>query len=409
MASTFPASHAAPVIVLAPDSFKGSLAAADVATAMGVGILRVLPQARLRLCPMADGGEGTLDAILAAGGAGAAGGGMAAAGDAAGGDGASAASAPLRVTFRVHGASGHPLDAIAGLLGNGTAVIEVAQVVGLTDAIATAVDVQARDTRGVGEMIARLLDRGCRTFMVGLGGSSTNDGGAGMLAALGMRFTDASGAALTPTPESLARLAHADASGLDARLAQCAITIMSDVNNPLTGERGATVVFGPQKGVVPAQVGALDATLGRYAARVEAALGRSLQDASGSGAAGGLGFALQMLGGTFRSGADVVAEIIGLDAALAGAAWAITGEGRSDAQTAMRKAPWVVAERGALARVPVALLSGALDATALPVLHAHFAGCFALPPGPATLAASLAHTPAWLADRAEAMARLRFG
>jgi glycerate kinase len=371
------------IIVIAPDSFKGSLGADAVARAIGAGVRRALPEAELRLCPMADGGEGTLDAILRA-------------------------SKLQRRVIAVHGASGARVEAAVAVLGD-KAIIEIAQVVGLTDGAATAVDVMARDTRGVGELIVALLDTGCRNLMIGLGGSSTNDGGAGLLVALGVRLRDAAGASVAPTPKGLARLATVDVAGLDPRLAQCSITIMSDVDNPLTGERGATAVFGPQKGVAAAAVAEVDAVLGRFATRIEDALGRSVQALAGSGAAGGLGFALQLLGARFRSGADVVADAIGLDRALTGAAWAITGEGRSDAQTAMRKAPWVVAERASAQGVAVSLLSGALDASALPLLHRHFAGCFALPPGPQSLSASIAHAHEWLADRAEAMARLRFG
>ncbi|MBS0321814.1 MAG: glycerate kinase [Proteobacteria bacterium] len=375
----------APVIVVAPDSFKGSLAAADVAAAMARGIRRSQPDADVRARPMADGGEGTLAAILAA----------------------SAGARRLRVD--VHGAAGDALATDVAQLADGTGVVEVAAIVGLTDPAGTAVDVTSRDTRGVGAAIRALLDRGCRRLMIGLGGSSTNDGGAGLLAALGLRFTDAAGRDLAPTPAALAALARVDASALDARLRDCELVLMSDVNNPLTGPRGATAVFGPQKGVAAADIARIDGVLARYADLVEAVLAKRAQDAPGAGAAGGLGYALQLLGAAFHSGADVVADAIGLDAALADADWAITGEGRSDEQTTMRKAPWVVAERARAHDVPVSLLSGAVDPAALPVLAPPFAGCFALPPGPRTLAESLAHADAWLADRADAMTRLRLG
>jgi glycerate kinase len=251
-----------------------------------------------------------------------------------------------------------------------------------------------------------LLDQGVRRFMVALGGSSTNDGGAGLLVALGMRLRDAAGRDIAPGPEGLAALADADATSLDSRLGQCAITIMSDVNNPLTGEKGATAIFGAQKGVLPPQQRPFDTAIARFAAMAEAATGRSAAGLPGAGAAGGLGFALQLLGGDFRSGADVVADLIGLDAALADADWAITGEGRSDAQTLLRKAPFVVAERGAAHSVPVTLISGAVDADALPALGRHFAGCFGVPNGPATLDDCIANAAALLADRAEQVTRL---
>ena len=181
---------------------------------------------------------------------------------------------------------------------------------------------------------------------------------------------------------------------------------MSDVNNPLTGDQGATAIFGSQKGVAPAQVRAFDDAIKGFAERAEVALGRRALASPGAGAAGGLGFALQLLGGAFHSGAQVVADLIGLDAALADADWAITGEGRSDVQTLLRKAPFVVGERAAAHGVPVTLISGAVAADALPALGQHFAGCFGLPHGPATLDECIRNADAMLADRAEQVARV---
>jgi glycerate kinase len=375
-----------PVIVLAPDSFKGSLDAPAVCAAIATGLRRVWPEASIRSRPMADGGEGTLDAVLAACGA-----------------------MSARARAEVRGAAGHTVGADYGVLdddGRRTAVIEVAQVVGITDDRAMAAPVVRRDTRGVGELIRRLLDADIRRFMIGLGGSSTNDGGAGLLRALGLALRDARGATVEPTPDGLAALAAVAATELDPRLAECSITIMSDVNNPFCGERGATAIFGPQKGVAAAQVASMDATLARFGALAEAAVGRKAAANPGAGAAGGLGFALQLLGGEFRSGAAVVADLIGLDAALEGADWALTGEGRTDVQTLLAKAPFVVAQRAARAGVPITLLSGAVDAAALPALGEHFAGAFALPGGPASLADCIARAPELLADRAEQIARV---
>jgi glycerate kinase len=227
-----------------------------------------------------------------------------------------------------------------------------------------------------------------------------------MLAALGLRIIDAAGRIVAPTPEGLAAAVGVDAHDLDARLAQSAITIMSDVNNPLCGERGATRIFGPQKGVDGADLETFDRTLGNFAALAQAAVGCDVARRPGAGAAGGLGFALQLLGGDFRSGAEVVAELIGLDAALATADWAITGEGRSDAQTLLRKAPFVVAELARHRGVPTTLLSGAIDAGALPELDRIFAGAFALPAGPASLQDCIADAAVLLSDRALQLARL---
>ncbi len=372
-----------PVIVIAPDSFKGSLDARAVSAAIASGLTRVWPAAEIRACPMADGGEGTLDAVLSRGGD--------------------------RFVQKVAGAGGRARDAAYGILPTPegrTAVIEAAEVVGITDSDGMKVPVDARATQGIGELIRALLDLGIRRFMIGLGGSSTNDGGAGMLAALGLALLDASGSGVAPSPAGLASLARVDAAGLDPRLAQTSITIMSDVNNPLCGERGATAIFGPQKGVAPADIRSIDSVLERYAALTERAAGATAAAKPGAGAAGGLGFALQLIGGAFRSGAEVVADLIGLDAALAGADWAFTGEGRSDAQTLLRKAPYVVAERARGAGVPITLLSGAVDGAALPELSRVFAGSFALPSGPATLAQCIADAEVLLANRAEQVGRV---
>ena len=369
-----------PRIVIAPDSFKGSVSAPQAAAAIAAGLRRVWTDADLRLVPLADGGEGTLGAVLSAGG--------------------------QRCTARVSGAAGAAIDADYGVLAADTAIVETAQVVSLTDPGGLTQAVERRSTRGVGELMQRLLDAGMRRIMVGLGGSSTNDGGAGLLAGLGLKLVDAKGQGVEPTPAGLATLAHVDASQLDPRLAQVRITIMSDVNNPLCGERGATAIFGPQKGVRPEAVAPIDARLAHFAALAEAALGQRAQDRPGAGAAGGLGFALLLLGGELRSGAEVVADLLGLDAALAGADWLITGEGRSDRQTLLGKTPLVAARRAALRGVPATLVSGGIDRAALPELSRHFAGCHSITFGPATLEACLADAAGLLADRAEQLARV---
>jgi len=369
------------IVVIAPDSFKGSTAAPATAAAIAEGLRRVWPGAELRLCPMADGGEGTLDAVLSRGG--------------------------QRVTARVTGAAGKTVEAGYGIVGEGKiAIIEAAQIVGLTDPDGTAIDVELRSSRGIGELMARLLDGGLPEFMVGLGGTSTNDGGAGKLAALGLRLLDAKGRAVDATPEGLANLVAVDAAGLDPRLRQTTITIMSDVDNVLTGPRGATAIFGPQKGARPERVGELDARLARFASLVEKALGKTARDRPGAGAAGGLGFALQLLGGEMRSGAEVVADLIGLNTALHGANWVITGEGRTDAQTLLGKTPLVVARRSAAMGVPATLISGGIDRTALPELSRHFAGCFSVTDGPMTLEDCIANAARLLADRGEQAGRL---
>jgi glycerate kinase len=369
-----------PVVVVAPNSFKGSLSARDVATAIAAGLRRVWPDADVRVRPMADGGDGTLDAVLSAGGE--------------------------RRVARVSGAAGERIDAAYGLIGEHTAVLESAQVVGLTDAKAVAHPVEARTTRGLGELIATLLDTGRKRLLVGLGGSSTNDGGAGLLAALGVKLLDASGRAVEPTPAGLASLARIAADDMHPRLADARFTILSDVDNPLCGERGATAIFGPQKGVHAEAIRTIDAILARFAALAEGALQRSAKDRPGAGAAGGLGFALLLLGGELRSGAEVVADLVRLDAALDGAEWLITGEGRSDRQTLLGKAPLVAARHAKAHGVPATLLSGAIERKDLPELSSVFDGCESIAFGPSTLAACLADAANLIADRSEQLARL---
>jgi glycerate kinase len=394
-----PNSSSSPVVVIAPDSFKGSLSAEQVAQAIATGIQRARPDASVRICPMADGGEGTLDAMLTSGGE--------------------------RRKLNVRGAAGPLREALTGLLADGSAIIETAEIVGITDPVGMGVPVEARSTRGMGEAVRALLDAGVRRFFVALGGSSTNDGGAGLLTGLGLKLFDAHDNELDGTPEQLARVVRVDVSQLDARLADAQFVGMSDVDNPLTGEHGATAVFGPQKGVKPDQVAAIDAALARFADLLEAALGRTARELPGAGAAGGLGFALHMLGAQFEPGAETVARQIGLDAALTGAEtvarqigldaaleganWLITGEGRSDVQTLHGKAPFIACRHAQAAGVPATLLSGAVDSAALPRLAEHFSGCFSPAPGPITLEVAISDAARLLANEAEQLTRLKYG
>ncbi|CAB3657477.1 glycerate kinase [Trinickia soli] len=372
-----------PTVVIAPDSFKGSLSAQQVAEAIARGVRRALPGAQVRSCPMADGGEGTLDAMLARGGE--------------------------RRTLRVRGAAQAERDAAAGVLPDGSAVVETAEIVGITDAVAMQTPVEARSTLGMGQAIRLLLDGGARRFFVALGGSSTNDGGAGLLVGLGLKLLDGQGRELEPTPAALGALARIDVAGLDPRLAQASFVAMSDVDNPLTGEHGATAVFGPQKGVAAERIGALDAVLAHFAELAEAALGRKARDLPGAGAAGGLGFALHLLGAQFEPGAEVVAAQVGLDAALEHADWLITGEGRSDTQTLHGKAPFIACRHARAAGVPATLLSGGIDPAALARLGEHFNGCFSPAPGPITLEVAIRDAANLLTNEAEQLTRLKFG
>ena len=373
----------APIIVIAPDSFKGSLSAPEVARAIASGIARVLPQADLRLRPMADGGEGTLDALLSAGG--------------------------RRVPLSVRGAGQASVMAEYGLMPDGTGVLESANVVSITDPVGMQTPVAERSTVGLGELLRALLDTGARRVLIGLGGSSTNDGGAGLLVGLGARLLDASGEAVPPVPAALHRVASIDLNGLDARLKDCELIAMSDVNNPLNGPQGATAIFGPQKGVSDAQVEPLDRAIAHFAGHAHRAFNANeAASRAGAGAAGGLGFALHLLGAKFRSGAEVVAERVGLPQAVEGADWLITGEGRSDGQTLSGKTPMIAAQVAIKAGATASLLSGAIDRSALDSLSRVFSGCFSLTFGPTTLEKAIADAAGLLADSAEQMARLRY-
>jgi glycerate kinase len=381
-------------IILAPDSFKGSLSADGVCAALELGLRRVLPNATdadIIKRPMADGGEGTLDAIVAA----------------------LSSSGARRKQALVRNAAGQSAEAGYALIRSGiyeAAVIEVAQIVGIEDAHNMAVPVGDRSTYGVGELIRLLLAEGIRHFFVGLGGTSTNDGGAGLLAALGVKFTGTFRREVEPTPNGLAKLISVDVTALDPRLAECEITLLSDVNNGLIGERGATAIFGPQKGVAAADVARIDSVIEAYAERLEAALQRSAKDKPGAGAAGGLGYALQLVGAKFESGAQTVARLIGLAEACKGADWLITGEGRSDAQTLLGKTPFAAAK---IARehgnktLKATLISGGVDGTALAELNTAFnGGCFSIVPGPMTLDQAVIRAPELIANAAEQIARI---
>ncbi len=366
-------------ILIAPDSFKGTLSALAAARAIETGIQRVLPDAITHCLPLADGGEGTLDVLL-----------FAAQGE--------------RKTAQVTDANGYLIEADYGLLteAQGTiAALEAAQVVGLSQA---RIDVARRTTRGVGELLRLCLDQGVRRFLIGVGGSSTNDGGAGLLAALGVRLLDAAGNAIEPSPHGLAALDRIDFVALDVRLAECDITVLTDVANPLCGLTGATAVFGPQKGVQAMQVAAFDTAIAQLARLCDAWAGSAVSQQAGAGAAGGLGYALMLLGAKRRSGAEVVCEYMQLDARLANADWLITGEGKSDAQTLHGKLPLVVANHALAARVPAILLSGAIEAESRALLEQKFVGCFSVVSEGVTLDEALRDPARCLTERSESVA-----
>lgn len=326
-----------PTIVLAPDSFKESLTAAEVCDALERGLRRRLSDVVVRRVPMADGGEGTVQSLV----------------DATGGG--------LRQAT-VDGSLGDPVAATWGLLGDGvTGVVEMAAASGLGLVPAERRDPRRASTRGTGQLLSAVLDAGVRHLVLGIGGSATNDGGAGMAQALGARLLDADGRDLPPGGAALARLARIDASGLDARLADVTIDVACDVTNPLCGPLGASAVYGPQKGADPSTVAELDAALAHYGNLLARDLGADVAGLPGAGAAGGLGAGLvAFTGARLRRGVEIVVEQVRLAEQVRGADLVVTGEGRMDAQSAMVKTPQGVAAVARAAGVPVVAVAGGL-------------------------------------------------
>ena len=334
-------------IVIAPDSYKESLSALEVAQAIAAGFRQVFPAAEYVLVPVADGGEGTVDAMVAATGG-------------------------RKETVAVSGPLGELVEAFYGLTGDGaTAVIEMAAASGLALVPPERRNPLLTTSRGTGELIRAALDAGARRFILGIGGSATNDGGAGMVQALGARLLDAQGHELGPGGGALADLDRIDVSALDPRLKACRIEVACDVDNPLTGARGASAVFGPQKGASAEMVQALDANLARLARLVERDLGVAVDTVPGAGAAGGMGAAmLAFFGATLKPGIEIVTAAVDLDTHVRDADLVITGEGRIDFQTVHGKTPIGVARVAKRHGKPVIGIAGSLGAD-VGVVHAH--------------------------------------
>jgi allantoinase len=319
-------------VLLAPDKFKGTLTAAEVAAHLTTGIRAVLPDADVVVVPVSDGGDGLLDAVQRAG------------------------FEPVAV--QVSGPTGEPVDAAYARRGE-EAVVEMAGTCGLVRLPGGRPAPMSATSRGVGEAIAAALDAGCTSVLVGIGGSASTDGGAGLLQALGVRLLGSDGDDIGPGGEALADVVAIDASGRHPALDAATITVACDVDNPLTGPTGAAAVYGPQKGASPGQVEVLDAALGRFASVVAEATGRDWRECPGAGAAGGVGFAaLALLGAALRPGAEVVQELTGLTEAMAGADLVVTGEGSLDEQTLHGKAPAGIAAAAQRAGIPVVAVAG---------------------------------------------------
>ncbi|WFM71624.1 glycerate kinase [Halomonas sp. CKK8] len=370
-------------ILICPDSFKDALPAADAARAIAVGAKRAGGDIEALECPLADGGEGSLDALLAATGA-------------------------ERRSAEVHDALGRPARADWGWhAASRTAYVELAEASGLQSLAPDERTALHSTTFGVGELIREALDAGAEQLLLTLGGSATNDGGAGMLAALGARLRDGEGRDLAPGGAALADLAELDLDGLDPRLAGLRVETAVDVDNPLLGERGASAVFGPQKGASPDEVSRLDAALARFADVSAATLGQDYRELSGAGAAGGMGFAARaFLGAELRPGIELVMAQAGVETLLADADLVITGEGQLDGQSLAGKTPVGVARLARRHGVPVVVLAGRLAPGWQAAFDEGVTAAFALADGPMALDEALARCAELLADRTEGLVRL---
>lgn len=334
-------------IVIAPDSWKESLSALDVARAIEDGFREIFPTAEYVSLPVADGGEGTVEAMVAASG-----------------------GRIINVTVR--GPLGEPVAAFYGLSGDGKrAIIEMAAASGLERVPPASRNPRITTSWGTGELIRHALDYGVEHIIIGIGGSATNDGGAGMLQALGVRLLDRRGVSLQQGGAALAELARIDASGIDPRLAACRVEVACDVTNPLTGPDGASAVFGPQKGATPEMVQELDRALAHFATLIFRDLNKSVSTLAGGGAAGGMGAALwAFCGGVLRPGCEIVTEALNLDTLVADASLVITGEGRIDSQTIHGKVPGGVARVAKRYGLPVIGIAGSLTRD-VGVVHHH--------------------------------------
>jgi glycerate kinase len=354
-------------IIIAPDSFKESLSSLEVARQIEAGFREIFPEAEILKLPVADGGEGTVEALVAA----------------TGGE--------IR-KVRVSGPLGTPVEAFYGVCGNGrTAVVEMAAASGLAMVPPDRRNPLLTSSFGTGQLIRQALDDGLGHLIIGIGGSATNDAGSGMLQALGVRLLDGQGEDLPTGGGALSRLKKIDVGGLDPRLRDCEIEVACDVDNPLTGERGASAVFGPQKGATPAMVAQLDANLALFARLVERDLGRSIDAVPGAGAAGGMGGALlAFLEARLRPGVEIVLDAIDLKNLLRDADLVVTGEGRIDGQSIYGKTPVGVGRIAKQQGVPVIALGGSLGPDAEDVLDGGIQALFSVVSGPCSLEEALA-------------------
>lgn len=369
-------------IVIAPDSFKGSVSAIKAAIAIEKGVIRALPNAKTRVLPVADGGEGTMECLVAA-------------------------TNGRKVQVCVTGPLGKSVEAEYGWLGdNQTCVIEMASASGLCLISEDHLNPLISTTFGTGELIKHALDQGCRNFILALGGSATNDGGAGMLQALGMKLLDFNGVEIGFGGGELSRIAEVDSANWDERIKDSAFCIASDVQNPLIGDEGASVVYGPQKGASKEMISILERNMHDWADKMEEVTSVHLHDLPGAGAAGGLSGAFSaFFPSKLKRGIDIVLEYSGFDSHIHDADLVITGEGRIDYQTSTGKTPMGVAQKALSIGVPTFALAGSVGLGSELLYQCGIQCIHSIVDGPMTLEEAMKNAEKLLEKKAEQVVR----
>lgn len=368
-------------IIVAPDSFKGSLSARHAGEVIKRAFEHEIPGVEIGLFPMADGGEGTLESLLFN-------------------------NSGILINTFITGAMGSKIQSCYGIINNGkTVIIEAAKVVGLNSVPPESRVLMLSTSFGIGEIILEGINQGITDFIIGLGGSATNDGGLGMLQALGVMFRNEKKVVVKPMANSLNHIRHVDYSSIHPLVRGCKFVIASDVENPLCGSNGATKMFGGQKGGSQEQLMILEKGMRNFAVLIETALRNSFQNLPGAGAAGGLGFAFLTLGGEIYSGARLVAESSKVNMAIIGADWVITGEGHSDEQTLYGKAPHYIGKLAKDSGVKAILISGGLGEGQDELLN-YFVSCHSIVDRPMSLEEAMANSESLLFSRARNIARL---
>ncbi|MGM8366749.1 glycerate kinase [Virgibacillus sp. W0181] len=368
-------------IILAPDSYKGSLTAIEVAETMKRAIVNVNHTYKVFIKPMADGGEGTIEAMLAS-------------------------RKGKKISVSCTGPLGDAIQTSYAIFNSDLAVIELASIAGLIQVPKTKRNPDLTTTFGLGEVILDGINKGCTSFIIGLGGSATNDGGLGMLIALGMEAWDENGNKLYGFGSDLHKINKVSLASLDPRVYKIKIKVACDVNNPLCGDKGASKIYGPQKGADGTQVKKYDKALDYYGSLIESEINKSIKNVPGVGAAGGLGFALHAIGANLVSGSKLLSDTIRLETDIKKADLIITGEGKTDAQTLYGKVPSHVATLAKRHGVPVVLLSGSLTEGEIEKVKEKFSGCFSIISSPLTIEESIDQVKSLLYEQTKQIIKL---